>query len=289
MTQADEQVWYRLEILTSNSEAMSGHLWSNGALGVEVQDHDTYMEDGSIAPVPDGVARLIAFFDDPYPTDELPEAVTLVSHARYDDRSWETAWKRFFRPVRVSKRVIVGPPWEDFEAPEGGLKIEIEPGMAFGTGTHETTGVCAELLDELIAAHTPQSVLDVGCGTGVLAMMAAGFDVPRVDGVDIDPTAVGVATENLARNGLAGTVQFSTTALPQLGTYDLVVANILAHILRDLKDGLIARVRSDGHLITSGITTDQAEDFENYFRDEGLELIERRDLGEWVALVWRRR
>lgn len=287
MTQADS-VWYRLELLTTASESVASALWGHGALGVEVQDRHTYMEDGSISPVPDGTARLIAFFHAPFDTTRLSDDVEVVSNNRFDDVSWKTAWMEHFKPLRLSARSIVGPPWEEFEAPEGGVKVEIEPGMAFGTGTHETTGVCATLLDELIAAHAPKNVLDVGCGTGVLSMIAAGLGVERVAGVDNDPIAVDVATENLRRNGMQDRVHVSKTPLPRLGVYDLVVANILAHILLDLGPDLVARVGPSGHLVTSGITVDQADSFAADFADPELELIERRDRGEWAAFVWRR-
>lgn len=287
MTRADP-VWYRLELLTTKPDLLLSFLHEHGALGVEVQDRDTHMEDGSIPPVPDGQTRLIAFFDEPFSTP-LPETAEVVSNASYDDRSWETTWKKYFRPVQVSKRAIVGPPWEEFEAPIDGVRIEIEPGMAFGTGTHETTQLCAAILDDLLAEELPGSLLDVGCGTGVLSMIAAGLGVAEIAGVDIDDTAVEIARENLRRNAMTGRAKFSTTPLPRLGLYDLVVANILAHILQSLHPDLIARVRPGGLLVTSGITVEQADQFEEQFRDPELELVERREHGDWTAFVWRRR
>lgn len=285
-----EPVWYRLELLTREPETVASGLWGRGALGVEVQDRDTFMEDGSIAPVPDGVARLIAFFDRPFDDhDSLGDDVEVISNTRFDDRSWETAWKKYFKPVQLSRRSIVGPPWETFDAPSDGVRIEIEPGLAFGTGTHETTGVCAELLDEVIAGREVSSMLDVGCGTGVLAMIAAGLGVSAISAVDNDPIAVEVAIENLRRNKLQSAVHVSGTPLPRLGVYDLVVANILAHILLRLRTDLHARVASGGTLITSGITTDQADEFQREFADPEFALIERRDRGEWVAFVWQHR
>lgn len=287
MTKADE-VWYRLELLCARPEPVVSTLWARGALGVEVQDVDTFMEDGSIAPVPEGMTRLIAFFDTPF-DDSSVDGCEVVSNARYDDRSWETAWKKYFRPVAISERAVVGPPWESFEAPTGGVKIVIEPGMAFGTGTHETTGLCAALLDEAIATSEPQSFLDVGCGTGILSMIAVGLGVPRVVGVDVDENAVEIAVENLRLNAMAGTAHFSTTPLRRLGTFDVVVANILARILLEIQTDLVLRVKRNGSLILSGITTEQAEEFLAAFDASDLELVEQRARGEWVALVFRKR
>ena len=283
-----DEVWHRLELLTTSPELVAAQLWDRAALGVEVQDRDTYMEDGSIAPVPEGWCRLIAFFDSPFEPSNLPADVQVIANTRFDDRSWETAWMKFFHPVAISRRAIVGPPWETFDAPPGDLRIVIEPGLAFGTGTHETTGLCGELIDELVESSAARSMLDVGCGTGVLAMIAAGLGVPTVAAIDNDPIAVEVATENLRLNGFGGRVRVSTTPLNRLGTYNLVVANILAGTLIALREDLLDRVAPEGHLITSGITVEQSDEFVRDFVGPDLEFVERRQRGEWVAIVWRR-
>ena len=291
MTKADEQVYYRVELLTGDAEHLIPSIWGAGALGVEVQDHDTFMENDAIAPVPEGKTRIIAFYSAPFDESQLPDRrATVVSNARYDERGWETAWMKYFRPVPTSRRSIVGPPWEEFEAPADGVKVVIEPGMAFGTGTHETTGLCAELVDEELDRRPADAstVLDVGSGTGVLSMIAVGLGASDVAGVDVDENAVAIATENLRLNQMAGRARFSSTPLPRLGTFDIVVANILATILLRIQDDLVPRVRRGGALILSGITTEQVEGFVADFDAGELQLAERRDRGEWVALVFRR-
>ncbi len=281
-----DEVWYRLELLTEDPAPVITRLHQSGALGVEVQDRDTYMEDGSIAPVPEGKTRVIAFFDHPH--DPEFETAEVISNARYDDRSWETEWMKYFHAEQVSPRVVVGPPWEEFEAPPDGIAVEIEPGMAFGTGTHETTRLCARLIDEQIGATPPSSFLDVGCGSGILSIIAAGLGAQKVTGTDVDETAVEIARQNLEQNSLSGKAQFSPTPLRQLGSFELVAANILAHILVGLAEDLQARVAPGGTLLVSGITREQADDFLRDFDVPELELVERRALGDWVAFVFER-
>src|SRR5690554_55974 len=244
-----ESIWYRLELLVNDAEPATTMLWDCGALGVEVQDTETFMEGDPMAPLPDGKTRLIAFFEHPADATEFEDdkraiqALTssksepeIVSYALYTDKSWETAWMDFFKPLALSKRVMVGPPWETFEAPAGGTRLVIEPGMAFGTGTHETTQLCAQILDDLLAARPadapPASLFDVGCGSGILAMAARRLGAYPVLGIDNDAVAVGVANDNLVVNALQDDMALTTTPLEDVTElYDIVVANILPHVL----------------------------------------------------------
>ncbi|RAL22965.1 50S ribosomal protein L11 methyltransferase [Lujinxingia litoralis] len=287
--------WIRAELLVPTAQTDSHVLWNLGALGVEVQDRDTFMDDAPFAPLPDGKARLIAFFeaDDDQITGlqsaivEQLTGVEVVSIASYNDRSWETAWMRFFHPVQLSRRGIAGPPWEEMQAPEDGLVIVIEPGMAFGTGTHETTQLCSALLDDLLAARQQApSVLDVGCGSAILSMLASGLGASRVVGVDVDATAVEVAKDNLRSNGFtAEEIALSTTPLARVeGTFDIVVANILAHILLGLRDDLLSHVAPGGDLLLSGIPHIERDKLIDAFTEPGFTLVADTRRGEWVAL-----
>src|SRR5690554_1922877 len=273
-------------------------LWELGALGVEVQDRDTFMEDAPFAPLPDGKNRLIAFFDEgDKKAAELESAilarlagVEIVGVAPYNDRSWETAWMAFFRPVRLSRRVVAGPSWEELQAPDDGMTIIIEPGMAFGTGTHETTQLCGAILDELLDARQAPTVLDVGCGSAILSILAAGLGASHVVGVDIDATSIEVAKDNLRANDVTEEhIVLSTTPLAKVeGTYDIVVANILAHILLGLRDDLLSHVAPGGDLLLSGIPDFERDRLIEAFTEPGFTLQDHRQSGEWVALHLRR-
>lgn len=292
-----DETWRRLEVLVQDADVAAALIWRLGALGVEVQDRETYMEGVTFAPIPEGWARLIAFFaaDEAHDQDTANEIMSaldaagmtseLVSFADYDDRSWETAWKEFFKPLRLSRRSTVGPPWEDFEAPPEGTKVIIEPGMAFGTGTHETTQLCAQILDDLLDARAPSSVLDVGCGSAILSIVAAHLGASPVIGTDVDAHAVSVARENLAINGVADQVSLSTIPVQDIeGTFDIVVANIIAHILLTIEEPLKARVGPGDSLILGGITELSETDILKAFVVPGWRLIERRQAGEWISM-----
>lgn len=288
--------WLRVEMLSSRGDLDAGRLFDLGALGVETQDHETYMDDAPFAPVPEGTARLIAFFDATETVEALIgrlrpvfESAEIVSVADYSDRSWETAWMKYFQPTQISKRISVGPPWDPPQTPPGGLALTIEPGMAFGTGTHETTRLCARLLDDYLVDQT--NVLDVGCGSAILSMIAAGLGVEKVVGIDIDATSIQVAKENIEKNDFSPRqIELSTRPLDDFreGAFDLVVANILATILVGLRDGLLEAVKPGGLLLLSGIPEVQLQQVRSTFEDPGFVELEERIDGEWAALVYRR-
>lgn len=301
----DNENWYRLTLLVEADRDVDAAalLWEFDAGGVETQDSDTYADDGTIEPVPEGTNRLVAFFQKSTPAearaleDRIIEALNdaritplSVQFGPYDDRSWETAWKDYFEPTLVSPRVIVGPPWEDFEAPEGGTKIVIEPGMAFGTGTHETTQLCAERIDRLLAeADEPVRLLDVGCGSAILSMIAKRLGAGEVVGIDVDETAVDVARENLRVNDLEGTIDLSTTPVGEVNeTYDVVVANILTHILLHIREDLHERVAPGGVLLLSGITEEQQGQIREAFVVGDFVEVATDQRGDWVCLELRR-
>ncbi len=290
-------MWIRAELLTAGADEVAEAVQRLGASGVEIQDGETYMEGVEFGPVPDGMSRVIAYFDG----EEVTEALTaslegikegeLVYVGPYSDRSWETAWMDYFKPLRISERVAVGPPWDRAEAPEGGIALTIEPGMAFGTGTHETTRLCASILDEVMAEGSGQTVLDVGCGSAILSMAARGLGATEVVGVDVDATAVEVARENVEKNGFtAQEIRLSTRPVGEIEeTFDVVVANILAPILLDLCEDLVARVGPAGVLLLSGIDEERLPRIGAAFpREDLVEERCERD-GEWFAVVYRRR
>lgn len=203
-----------------------------------------------------------------------------------EDDDWATAWRKYFRPVRFG-RVVVKPSWEDYSPEPDDVIVEIDPGMAFGTGNHPTTALCLHLLQETISGG--ETVLDVGTGSGILAIAAAKLGASSVAGIDIDPVAVDAARGNVEMNGLSLAVQVADSPAVFDGTADVVVANIVPNVIIGMAEALCGKVRPGGKLITSGIVLERAAEVRAKIEGLGLEPLDERREGDWVALVHRRR
>lgn len=215
-----------------------------------------------------------------------PPVVTVIKN-----EDWANNWKVHFKPVRIGRRLVIKPTWEEYQEVAGDLVIQIDPGMAFGTGAHPTTKMCLESMERIALDHCdgvlPSPVLDVGTGSGVLSIAAALLGAGAITAVDIDPEAVRVTQENLELNGVADRVAASTTDLGKLpGSYPVVVANILAEELVRLSDQLISRVAPGGWLILSGILTEKEAFVLAGF--PSLTLVENPREAEWSCLTLRK-
>ena len=305
MPQAAPQHWYRFVGLVDDDEVeeASTQLWTLGAAGVEVRDRETFVDDESAPPLPEGRAEVEAFFCsensvDPSTwkqrvTDAFVSANVPLENPRayaFTDTSWKTSWKDYFQPLQLSPRSVVGPPWESFEAPGDSVSLVIEPGLAFGTGSHETTQLSATFLDaRLEEIDGDADVLDVGCGSAILSMLASRLGARRVVGVDIDESALEVARENLDKNQLTGRVELTSSGVDTIEeTFDVVVANILSHVLIDIREHLRERVRVGGWLILSGATSEQIEDLQRAFGGEGWRQTRIDDKNGWAALEFQK-
>jgi ribosomal protein L11 methyltransferase len=204
---------------------------------------------------------------------------------------WAQSWKQNFTSFQVGNRLIVHPSWETPLVEKAQVAIEIDPGMAFGTGTHATTRLCLEAIAEHLDGHQrPLQLLDVGTGSGILAIGAAALGCGSVVATDIDPVACEVARENVARNSLAGRVTITSDSLENIdGVYDLVVANILAEENIRLKDALLQHLQSGGWLILSGILKEKEPLVTAAFAVAELSALPPRHREDWVCLVYQRR
>jgi ribosomal protein L11 methyltransferase len=207
------------------------------------------------------------------------------------DQNWMEAWKQHYKPILIGERLVIIPAW--MESPDPGrVAIRIDPGMAFGTGTHPTTQLCLELMEKEFRNHPPSRAIDVGCGSGILSIAAIRLGAHTVLGVDIDAGSVKNSRENADANLVGDEFILGVGSVDEIRkgqfAFDrapLVVANILAPVIVRLFDGGLADlIDSHGSIILSGILEDQAERVIEAGRAKGLVLRERRQMGDWVAL-----
>ncbi|MGB4600037.1 MAG: 50S ribosomal protein L11 methyltransferase [Trichlorobacter sp.] len=215
-----------------------------------------------------------------------PPTVSLIA-----EEDWASSWKEHFKPLPIGERLLIIPSWETPAATERRQIITLDPGMAFGTGGHETTRLCLECLEQILTdgLQADAPVLDLGTGSGILAIAAAKLGVRRIDAVDIDPQAVLVADENCRLNRVSDAVSCSTTPLEQLPDgYRLILANILAEELVRMAPELTRRLRPDGLLVLSGILAEREQFVVDGFASQPLTLEASLAAGEWRCLRYRR-
>ncbi len=276
-----------LDVPEPEAERVEALLWDAGATGLEIRDREAPPMPGVRGPSP-GEAIVVGWFEARAPAEAaledvkawVPTVRALLEEAPETD--WSTAWRARIRSTRVG-RLWVGPPWET--APAETVSLTIEPKMAFGTGDHPTTALCLAAVEAFCSAHPGASVLDVGTGTGVLALMARKLGANRVVGVDNDPMSVTLAQENAALNGIGG-VELSGATLDAVdGRFDLVLANILANTLVELAPALVLHTRV--RLVLAGVLIHQEDEVREAFERAGAVSDGGDRIGDWVRLDFR--
>ncbi|MCF6179002.1 MAG: 50S ribosomal protein L11 methyltransferase [Geopsychrobacter sp.] len=227
--------------------------------------------------------------------DELrplfPERIfQLGEEQQVKQEDWAEGWKQHFSSMRIGRNLIIRPSWEAYTAATNEKVLELDPGMAFGTGSHGTTLLCLEAIVDLFdRGQPPQSLLDVGTGSGILAMAASLLGAQKVVACDIDPLACEVALENCRKNNLHDKIEITTDLLEQLpGNYDVVVANILAEENIRLASQLFEHLTPGGYLFLSGILKEKQNMVCEAFDQHPLELKSITEQDEWICLSWQR-
>lgn len=205
-----------------------------------------------------------------------------------DDQNWAEAWKAHYHPLRIGKKIVVRPLWETAELQPGDIEIALDPGMAFGTGTHATTQLCLAALEDVMRPGL--NALDLGCGSGILAIAAAKLGAAKIVAVDIDPLSVKATDENAAVNGVGDKISTYEgsleTVLGSARRFDLLLANILAKVIIEMCDHHLGQVvRPGGQAIFSGIIAEQVDDVNAALKRTGLRPMEGRQDGDWVAIL----
>jgi ribosomal protein L11 methyltransferase len=201
-----------------------------------------------------------------------------------DEEDWAESWKKSYKPFRLGKHIVIKPGWEKYDAEKDDRIIEIDPGMAFGTGTHETTGMCVELIEEYVKPG--MTVIDIGTGTGILAIAAAHMGARDVLATDLDPMAVKVAAENVKINGFEGKIRTRAGDLLDAvdETGDVVIANIIADVIKMLAAPVRAHIAPGGRFICSGIARERKDEVIEALINAGYKNLDIRDKGEWTAI-----
>jgi ribosomal protein L11 methyltransferase len=208
-----------------------------------------------------------------------------VSISDVDEEDWANNWKKYYKPTKVGQRIVIKPTWETYESQEEEQIIELDPGMAFGTGTHETTAMCIGLLEEFVTGE--QRAADIGCGSGVLAIAAGKLGAKEVDAVDLDSNAVRVAKENVKLNNMESLIKVHHGNLSEglRGEYDIIVANIIADIIIILSSQIQQFSHNDSIFIASGIIHDRVDEVLEALRQNNFEIIKVEKQGEWNAIA----
>jgi len=275
-------------------EAISNFLIEQGASGIEEIDEDLnwervkayFLQDGKEGRVLRALPRYLKSIQRIHPEfSHFKLEITSIP-----EQDWGENWKRFFKPFKVTPRLVVRPPWSKIRPKRGRISIEINPGMAFGTGTHATTKLCLRALEGVLQKKG-FSVLDVGTGSGILSIVAARLGAKEVLGLDIDGVAVENARENVKKNSVSNIVKIGKGRIGDIQKrFNVVVANIDLRSLRRMRMPLLRHLTKKGFLILAGILEGEKERFRQHYLKTGLlKLVKMAQEGEWVCFIFKKK
>ena len=305
--------WIEITIHTTNeaSEIVESILLDYGSTGVAIEDpttleenlHDDFGTIVELSPtdypevgvVVKGYINELNFDDQTFNRfkDELEQLGKNINIGEFfkietttiQDSDWENSWKDYFDILNIGEKFVIVPTWREYENEEDKYVINIDPGMAFGTGGHETTSLCIKNLEKYVKPH--DNVIDVGCGSGILSIAASYLTDGSLKAVDLDKLAVDVSRENFALNNLENRIEVEEASLLTKETkkYDVIVANILAHIIELMLEDAYKLLEDDGYFITSGIIKDKKDELLEKMLEQGFKLVEETSDNEWYSFV----
>lgn len=304
--------WIEVTVVTSSeaTEAVSGIFYTLDVQGVSIDDakdvefkkkHPAYADFFDEAVLnKDKDAIVKGYFKETDDFDEIIKYIEegvnnlteygldkgkgIVTYHKVNEEDWENNWKKYYKPTLVGEKIVVKPIWEEYEPKAGELIVEMDPGMAFGTGTHETTRMCVKALEKYVKGE--DTVFDIGTGSGILSIAAARLGAKHVVGVDLDPVAVDSATKNVGYNDITNIeILYGDLMEVVKGKAEIVVANILAPIVMILCDGVKEFINEGGFFIASGILNTQEEMIKEKMESVGFKIEEVIADGEWVCIV----
>jgi len=307
-----DQDWIEITVLTSSeaTEAVAGFLYNCDVEGVSIEDvADVEFKkqnlgfadfiNESVLTIEEG-AMVKGYFKDSEnfmntlnyikeSVDKLGEfgfdkGEGIVTYHKVNEDDWVNNWKQYYKPTKVGEHIVVKPTWEDYEEKPGEVVVELDPGMAFGTGTHETTRMCIKALEKKVKKDT--TVFDIGTGSGILSIAAAKLGAKHVVGVDLDPVAVESAKKNLEFNKV-NNIEILYGDLMEVveGKANIVVANILADIIMFLSEGVAAFIEDEGYFVASGILNTQRDKVTDKLKALDFKVEEVMEDGEWICII----
>ncbi|MBF8982010.1 50S ribosomal protein L11 methyltransferase [Lutibacter sp. B2] len=219
------------------------------------------------------------------PLFNLDKGLGEVTTTEVYEEDWANEWKKYYKPKKIGNQIVIKPSWEMYEPKENELIIELDPGMAFGTGTHETTMMCVQNLEKYISENS--LVFDIGCGSGILSIVAAKLGAKEVLGVDLDQVAVDASIRNVSDNKVADTVEIKRGNLMDVvnGKADIIVANIMADVIMGLSSYISDFMKKDAVFIASGIILEKVDEVVAELKKNKFEIISIDRQGEWAAIV----
>jgi len=305
--------WIEITIHTTNeaSEIVESILLDYGSTGVAIEDpttleenlHDDFGTIVELSPTdfPDvgvvvkGYINELNFDDETFERfkgelEQLGQNINIgeffkIETTTIKDSDWENSWKDYFDILNIGEKFVIVPTWREYENEENKYVINIDPGMAFGTGGHETTSLCIKNLEKYVKPH--DNIIDVGCGSGILSIAASYLTDGEIKAVDLDKLAVDVSRENFALNNLENRIAVEEASLLTKETkkYNVIVANILAHIIELMLDDAYKLLEDGGYYITSGIIKDKKDELLEKMLERGFKLVEETSDNEWYSFV----
>ena len=305
--------WIEITIHTTNeaSEIVESILLDYGSTGVAIEDpttleenlHDDFGTIVDLSPTdfPDvgvivkGYINELNFDNETFTRfkgelEQLGQNINIgeffkIETTTIKDSDWENSWKDYFDILNIGEKFVIVPTWREYENEENKYVINIDPGMAFGTGGHETTSLCIKNLEKYVKPH--DNIIDVGCGSGILSIAASYLTDGEIKAVDLDKLAVDVSRENFALNNLENriTVEEASLLTKETKKYNVIVANILAHIIELMLDDAYKLLEDGGYYITSGIIKDKKDELLEKMLERGFKLVEETSDNEWYSFV----
>jgi ribosomal protein L11 methyltransferase len=292
-SKSEKRQWLKIsiEIDPVAHDALSAFLFDLGCEGIAVEDapHQIFNAYFRLKrdsqDIQNKIDRFVQELADIFPQVHCPR----LMFSKIEDQDWNRQWREFFRPDRVTRRLTVFPAWETIPKHIEGHVIRIEPGLAFGTGQHPTSRMCLEAMDR-VSLPGSWTMLDVGTGSGILAIYGAKLGASRIMALDVDPEAIRSSEGNIRLNRITGTIELSSMPLEEFkGRFSLLTANLTLGVILQLFPHFGRLLEPGGWLILSGLLTDQAGAVRDYFPLYGFSEYEALHQAEWICLIARKK